>query len=539
MINMKKKNKKIKDNRIKDLFLNQKGMALLTTLIFVFILVTLAVVLLTMTINDTKLSALQRDSTKAFYIAEAGIERTLYNLKKDFESSEDWNDDDGGIKIINGYTLENTSGFQRIEYIAGYDVTFGEGTYTVSLKINSSNYVTIKSKGEYDNSIRYVKVDAKIEKLSIWDNAICGGSGLPGAIISGNAEFRGSLHLLGEGLSSDDIAIDLSGTAGVGNNYEGMDTELLSRVPDLPKTTFNGEEVEFLNAKLRVKHGKVKLSGAAYIGKPDVPSGDPLIKETLQGVYVTDGFIGGVLDNNIHSDNGMENGYDLGGVDIVFPSLYDPYEDDVNYTYLDYLKDTGLEVVDFDVNNEGIQNVISADTPDFEYGAPGGNHIMWDQASGTLTIEGIIWVDNVDGLEIGKVRTNDLEDEQTIIFAGKGTLVSANSAADISIHDHLLANVTFPTADSLGLISAYDINVATGEFDDNLNVMGAFYAENKIRMAKQTELAGTFVSDYIDMGDQVPSIYQVPELINNIPPGMPGATITYFLYTNNWHEIYE
>ena len=531
--------KEIKGKKIIYLLMNQKGMALLTTLIFVFILVTLAVVLLTMTINDTKLSALQRDSTKAFYIAEAGIERTLYNLKKDFESSEDWNDDDGGIKIINGYTLENTSGFQRIEYIAGYDVTFGEGTYTVSLKINSSNYVTIKSKGEYDNSIRYVKVDAKIEKLSIWDNAICGRSGLPGAIISGNAEFRGSLHLLGEGLSSDDIAIDLSGTAGVGNNYEGMDTELLSRVPDLPKTTFNGEEVEFLNAKLRVKHGKVKLSGAAYIGKPDVPGGDPLIKETLQGVYVTDGFIGGVLDNNIHSDNGMENGYDLGGVDIVFPSLYDPYEDDVNYTYLDYLKDTGLEVVDFDVNNEGIQNVISADTPDFEYGAPGGNHIMWDQASGTLTIEGIIWVDNVDGLEIGKARINDLEDEQTIIFAGKGTLVSANSVADISIHDHLLANVTFPTADSLGLISAHDINVATGEVDDNLNVMGAFYAENKITMAKQTELAGTFVSDYIDMGDQVPSIYQVPELINNIPPGMPGATITYFLYTNNWHEIYE
>ena len=530
--------KEIKGKKIIYLLMNQKGMALLTTLIFVFVLVTFGVSLLIMTSNDTKLSALQRDSTKAFYIAEAGVERTLYNLKKDFESSEDWNDGD-----INGYSLtdEDANGFQKIEYDGedDYDVSFGDGTYTVALKINPSNYVTIKSKGKYDNSIRCVQVDAKIEKLSIWDNAICGGSGLPGAIISGNAEFRGSLHLLGEGLSSDDIAIDLSGTAGVGNNYEGMDTELLSRVPDLPKTTFNGEEVEFLNAKLRVKHGKVKLSGAAYIGKPDVPGGDPLIKETLQGVYVTDGFIGGVLDNNIHSDNGMENGYDLGGVDIVFPSLDDPYEDDVNYTYLDYLKDTGLEVVDFDVNNEGIQNVISADTPDFEYGAPGGNHIMWDQASGTLTIEGIIWVDNVDGLEIGKARIDNLEDEQTIIFAGKGTLVSANSVADISIHDHLLANVTFPTADSLGLISAGDINVATRELDDNLNIMGAFYAENKITMAKQTELAGTFVSDYIDMGNQVPSIYQVPELINNIPPGMPGATITYFLYTNNWHEIYE
>jgi hypothetical protein len=75
---MRKKN--LIDNKIKDLFLNQKGMALLTTLIFVFILVTFAVALLTMTSNDTKLSTLQRDSTKAFYLADAGIEKALWYL---------------------------------------------------------------------------------------------------------------------------------------------------------------------------------------------------------------------------------------------------------------------------------------------------------------------------------------------------------------------------------------------------------------------------------------------------------------------------
>lgn len=77
---MKKRNKRIIDNKIKDLFLNQKGIALLTTLIFVFILVTFAVALLTMTSNDTKLSTLQRDSTKAFYLADAGIEKALWYL---------------------------------------------------------------------------------------------------------------------------------------------------------------------------------------------------------------------------------------------------------------------------------------------------------------------------------------------------------------------------------------------------------------------------------------------------------------------------
>ena len=75
MINIMKKN-----NKIRFLLSNQKGMALLTTLIFVFILVTFAVALLTMTSNDLKLSTLQRDSTRAFYLAEMGIEKALWYL---------------------------------------------------------------------------------------------------------------------------------------------------------------------------------------------------------------------------------------------------------------------------------------------------------------------------------------------------------------------------------------------------------------------------------------------------------------------------
>ncbi|GAH55960.1 unnamed protein product, partial [marine sediment metagenome] len=55
-----KENKK--NNKIKDLLSNQKGMALIATLIFIFILVTFGVSLLTMTGNDSKMSTLQRDS---------------------------------------------------------------------------------------------------------------------------------------------------------------------------------------------------------------------------------------------------------------------------------------------------------------------------------------------------------------------------------------------------------------------------------------------------------------------------------------------
>jgi len=80
---MKKKNMKIKDNKIKHLLSNQKGIALLTVLIFIFLMVTFVVALLAMTGNDIKISAIQRDSTKAFYQAESGIEQALYNLNVD------------------------------------------------------------------------------------------------------------------------------------------------------------------------------------------------------------------------------------------------------------------------------------------------------------------------------------------------------------------------------------------------------------------------------------------------------------------------
>ena len=83
--------RKIRNKRTKNVLSNQKGMALIMTLIFVFILVTLAVALLTMTNNDMKLSSLQRESNKAFYLADAGIEDTLWKLNTSV--------DDGGMGV--------------------------------------------------------------------------------------------------------------------------------------------------------------------------------------------------------------------------------------------------------------------------------------------------------------------------------------------------------------------------------------------------------------------------------------------------------
>jgi len=95
--------KKIKSGKIIWLLSNQSGMALVTTLIFVFILVTFGVALLAMTSNDIKLSALQRDSTKAFYLAEAGIQRAIRKLDEVFSWRGGFNNEplgDGNYNVV-------------------------------------------------------------------------------------------------------------------------------------------------------------------------------------------------------------------------------------------------------------------------------------------------------------------------------------------------------------------------------------------------------------------------------------------------------
>jgi hypothetical protein len=74
----------------------------------------------------------------------------------------------------------------------------------------------------------------------------------------------------------------------------------------------------------------------------------------------------------------------------------------------------------------------------------------------------------------------------------------------------------------------------------HLDLMGAFYAQQTIRNAKQNSLVGAMVSNYFEI-TEVPSIYHVPALAEHLPPGMPGGT----RYTAwwwrplewTWHEL--
>ena len=64
-----------------------------------------------------------------------------------------------------------------------------------------------------------------------------------------------------------------------------------------------------------------------------------------------------------------------------------------------------------------------------------------------------------------------------------------------------------------------------------------FYAENTVRVQKQTDIVGTIVSNYFNVGTNVPSIYQVPDIINHLPAGLIGQNASWVMKTVSWRKI--
>jgi hypothetical protein len=82
------------------------------------------------------------------------------------------------------------------------------------------------------------------------------------------------------------------------------------------------------------------------VGYPDLPGpqGNPdwAVKETVYGSYVSDGFIGNPGAASVYSDNGHNNGYDLGEDLLDMPIVADPYN---GYpSYMEWFKSSALVI---------------------------------------------------------------------------------------------------------------------------------------------------------------------------------------------------
>ena len=493
-------------------FCCERGSALLAVLAILFALSLIGLASFRATDDEMAMTANMTGRTRAFLAAEAGLARTDYILR----ANPNMTDADSLLQRINADAALPNSHFQ---------VTM-DTVLPVRQVISTGN-------SEQGSAAIRVLYRYGFYPVNIWNNAIFAGHGQDGVSIRGNVGVHGSVHILGDGepfqdsngngqwdkgepfqdanhdgsydapLEPGDAALDMTGTATISNNYSGMPAELASRLPALPTVTFGGETVSTLNAEVRIQHGHVVLDGNAKVGQPDVTGGTPAVKETMDGVYVTDGFQGSAASSAVYADNGFANPYDLEGSPVTMPNLDDPYTDKSGTyypTYMQYLKSNALVIKgDLEIRRGGVKGNLSN----------GRGSISLDN-KGNLTISGIVYVQ-------GKITITGDNTGQPLLYDGKGTLVAED---DVLIDNNILSKGTFPTDDALGVISYKQMYI--GSDDSQMKLMGAFYAQEEVINAKQTQLAGTIVSNWFGM-KQVPDIYQVPELVRNLPPGMPGS----------------
>lgn len=557
---------------------HNKGSVLIVALLVMIVLSILGLVFLTVSQTESQIAFYDRDATRALYVAEMAVERARRDLKYEVR-----HDKDG---ITNQYIASPTpvaagapadcsgtvtwiwsppqqrcydlggpipnAGFVTLYTNANVDTYADGSTYTVQLGDRDSDKMTIRATANGPQATtKAVDVRVQLRNLSVWGNvAFLGGAGA-GARINGNVVLAGSVHILGTDLGPAGTAADFGGTAGIYNWYFGINPILNGKIPDFAPTT--------LNAELRVKEGIIEMNsiGARVGSKPTdaVPAGT---KRRMDGVYTNYGFGGTKGDSEVHSDNGVHAKYDVPpGMDLPFPSLAGPSPGCCGTLegYLDANSwDPTPSLPALAKQTGGSDLTLYGNTTPFDVTDGMGNRLAFDPDpdadpstfDAALIVEGIIRIPGeiiVGGM--GAPQTKVPTTTYTTGAAG-GTLYAKKAGADwdetgdagahetsITINSNLLPAGVFPTGDTLGLIAKDRIDMAGA----NNQVAAAIFAENRISITKQYNVAGALVSKFLDMGVNVPGIYQILDMDKNLPPGMPGGDPIGYVKILSWREL--
>ncbi len=551
---------------------DDRGMALLVAMIFLVMMGILATWATTRVMDNTRHVDKYVDYQNTFEGLEAGFAEAEVELNADgdgivgIDPDYDWGQGypawtDPAVVPL---TMTTRPEIQYFTYTLDWatDGIDNNGDGDIDMGVETSGYFSTYSfaRAFRNNNATAIRAGEQISQgsnVNIWQNAIFAGTGQAGNLINGNVAIHGSVHLLGDALGAGGVAIaalDMSGTSLIHNNYDGITTDLKNRVPALPTTTVNGETVQTLNAKLRVKHGLVGLSGNSEIGSPNVAGNTS--KEKMDGIYVSDGWTGNQLNASgdplhVYSDNGWDDGYELGNA-VPFPT----YSNDSGRNHLNYYLETsgsassGLNYVyqgnmtikpsggnfywDATTNTTVVNKNPGVGGMPTEAGLNNNHYYIWfNDATDTMIINGRIPVNGDISLIAGNGAGNRL-----INYKGKGSLLAYKATtgnANVTISASL-KTTAFPNTNLLGVQAQNNMSIGTSA---QMEMMGGFYAQNTISVNKQTTIMGTIVGNNFDMGSNVPEIYQVPALANAWTSNMRmiGAGPVWFLEPVSWREL--
>lgn len=564
---------------------NNNGFVLIVALLCMVVLFILGPIFMTLSMTETQIAFNDKNATRALYVAEMAVERARRDIKYDADFDLDgitnqyfasptpvaggtpidcaatitWQGtppqqrcyDLGGPipaepMIVPPYPADNIF-FQTLYTNVNVD-TYGDGsTYTLKLGLLNSNKMTIRAEGTGPlQSRKTVDVRVEVRPLSVWNNAVFAGGGGTGMRINGNALIAGSVHILGQGLGPAGTAADFGGGSGIFNWYNGLDPVFVGKLPNANPST--------LDAEIRVKEGQIEMnSGAARAGNgtADVDvDGNPIpagIKRRIDGTYTEYGFAGSFGDQYVYSDNGLYAKYDLpADHNISFPSLTGPSPDVCCANYEDWLDANSFDPTPFlpPGATNGTDLTIIKNTPGFGPITDGPNLITYDNVNRILTVQGIIRVPGeiilggTGGQKIPTINYTTAGVGGTLYAKKAGANWSDDSTAgahevSITVNSNLLPIGIYPTVDTLGLLAKDRIVMKQSQN----NVAAAVFAENQVSITKQYQVVGAVVTRFFDLGAQVPRLYQMPNLVKYLPPGMPGGQAFNIVKILSWREI--
>jgi len=477
---------------IKRVIKDEQGIAMVVVVGLMLIITVLAFGLIAVSESDLKLSARDQDSMQALHIAEAGIQKALWQLEQ------------------YGNSIPTPT----------FSVPVGNGIAQVNAMQDSGSqwYWTIESSGTCGQSHRKIKVT--VFNFSLWnlnmglgeDNSLAsGGNGLLGTTsIDGPFYVRGNVQLTGNSSIMGGPFFIKTGSLVFMDNGSNLGTESSPVAAYIEPADGNEDILD--------KHGDPLSPGDPQVKVSQLSNQCPDIKlpplDTLNTYRTT-------ATNESLADTSSATTYVEEGWGTTHSEGYKVLDDNTSNTNADV----------------GARHIYKLNSSIDNFGSTTG--FGWDAANHKLYVNGTVFVD-------GNLTIGDNENSE-ITYYGRGTIV-ANGNITINgklrpPYDAIKDAYDINGTHVLGLVTdeSIEINISgSGSCDRNSpDVSGAFFASKEVKIThNNTTFVGSMIAGVLNIADGTNNshLFTDPSLPDFLPPSLPGST-KFLAMTSSWREV--
>jgi len=475
----------MKDFLLKD----EKGIVMLVVIGIMLVITVLAFGVIGVSESDLFLSARDNESMAAFHVAEAGIQKALWQLENLGNSMEPRN----------------------------FNITVGNGVAEVGAVQEDANkawYWTIDSTGTCGHAKRHLRVT--VFNFSLWNmnmglgdgNTLAsGGNGILGTTsIDGPFYVRGNVELSGSSKITGGPFFIKTGTLRFMNNSSSL-----------------GEEGNLIEAFIEPAEGNEDIIDRH--GNPLNP-GDPQVYVSSLSNQVPDVKLP-PLDPLLNYRKTAAS--ESAEPSTAYPGIITTQTEISGYKVLDD---------DLDISTGPVESrrMYRLDSNVNSFGLETGE-FAWDKNNRRLYVNGTVFIDG--NLTIGDNSNSEIN------FYGNGTLV-VNGEIFIKgkLRPPSAVNYRLDSEHVLGLITAETIYVDVNGSNSTPqrsepDISGAFFASKKVKFnSNNTSFVGSMIAGVLDFAENVNNshIFTDEDLPGMLPPSLPGRD-KWLAMTASWREV--